>query len=157
MSFRKATRSIALHTAIAPLSALVALGAGCTGDPSVIPLEHVDDTVMSFEEFEALTYQEPESGIYIVDGDTPVTTFADLELFYEEYVRQGALIVNKRGAADDRWSDAQKLSLTYCVSKTFGNRYNAVVQAMAAATGAWEQAANVKFTHLSAEDNQCTA
>src|SRR4029079_4052192 len=112
---------------------------------------------ITFEEFEARTYQEPETGVYIVDGDTPITTIEELEAFYEQHVEAGALIINKVFSGDDRWSDAQKKNLTYCISPTFGNHKAAVVQAMADATAAWQQAANVKYTYLSAEDANCTA
>ncbi len=134
--------------------ATAALGAGCAGEPAV---ERVADTQqLTFAEFEAQTYREPDTGIYIVDGDTPIGDLALLEEFYETYVQQGALIVHRSGGADAKWNDTQKLELTYCVSTTFGARHGAAVQAMADATSAWEAAANVNYTHVSAEDGNCT-
>jgi hypothetical protein len=156
MPFRKTTRSLALTTVLAPLAALTALGAGCYGEPAQRPIEPIGETAMSFEEFEARTYREPGSGVYIVDGDTPITTLDDLKAFHEEHVQKGALVVNRTGAGDDRWSDAQKRSLTYCVSQSFGSRHGLVVQAMADATDAWQRTADVRFVHLSAEDRSCT-
>jgi hypothetical protein len=64
----------------------------------------------------------------------------------------GALVLNQVSGADDRWTDAQKLSLTYCVSTTFGSNYNAVVNAMANAAAAWMAAANVRFIYRSDQD-----
>lgn len=59
--------------------------------------------------------------------------------------------------ADDRWSDSQKRSLSYCVSTSFGANYAAAVSAMIDATAAWEQVANVHFIYASAQDGSCTA
>ena len=131
-----------------------AIGAGCAGEPGE---ELVADTYASFEEFEAQTYREPETGIYIVDGDTPIDDVKKLEEFYETHVRHGALIVHRAGGQDAKWNDTQKLDLTYCVSTTFGSRYDTALQAMKDATLAWEQVANVKFKHVSAQDGSCTA
>ena len=138
------------------LVSVAALSSGCIGAPEAAD-EDVDSTESSFETFEAHSFKEPGSGVYIVNGDTPVTDTKHLREFYQEYVQKGALIVDRSGGADDKWSDAQKLNLTYCVSTTFGNNYNAVVTAMAQATAAWKAATNVNFVYLSAEDTSCTA
>src|SRR5688500_20177623 len=46
--------------------------------------ETSDNTPSSFEEFEASTYREPwEGGLYIVDGDTPVTDQKALRELWE--------------------------------------------------------------------------
>ncbi|WP_437760232.1 FG-GAP-like repeat-containing protein [Sorangium sp. So ce1389] len=119
--------------------------------------ENTATTFTSFDEFKANVYQEPGTGVYIVDGDTPLVTREQLEEFYSRHVQDGTLIVNRVGGADDRWSDAQKRSLTYCVSTSFGANYASVVSAMASATAAWEEAANVDFIHASAQDGACTA
>lgn len=114
-------------------------------------------TAMTWAEFLTITYQEPESGVFIVDGDIPIGDFKQLREFYEKYVQSGQLIIHRNGSVDAKWSDTQKLNLTYCVSSTFGTRYNAAVQAMADATAAWEAASNVNFVHVSAQDSNCTA
>src|SRR4051812_39319567 len=119
--------------------------------------EDVGQSTMTFEEFEARVYQEPETGIYIVNGDTPVETRAKLKEFFEKFIQPGALIVDTSDGVDDRWSDTQKLNLTYCVSTTFGANYSAVVQAMADATAAWEQIAYVRFNHVIGQDSACIA
>ncbi|HEU4409682.1 MAG TPA: M57 family metalloprotease [Polyangiaceae bacterium] len=110
---------------------------------------------MSFDEFEAQTYREPATGVYIVDGDTPVLNADALRGFFDDHVQQGALIVNQAGGVDDRWDDTQKRNLTYCVSSAFGGNHSAVAQAMVSAAAAWEATANVDFIHLSAQDNAC--
>src|SRR5690348_15749185 len=75
----------------------------------------------TFEEFRAATYHEDwDGGVYIVDGDTPIVDDKALYEFWESQ-QQGALIVNRVGQNDDKWTDAQKLNLTYCVSNNFGS------------------------------------
>jgi len=146
------------RTFVMLFATLAALGSGCVGeaeDPVVE--EDVDEAGMTFEEFEARTFRETETGYYIVDGDVPILTVAELREFYEDHVRHGDLIVHRSGGTDVKWSDAQKNNLTYCVSTNFGSNYSAVVQAMASATGAWESAANVDFIHRSDQDSNCTA
>ncbi|MBK9262993.1 MAG: matrixin family metalloprotease [Polyangiaceae bacterium] len=134
---------------------LVAVLSGCVDSGNWS--ENVGETAMSFEEFEARTFREPDTGIYIVDGDTPIDDIKKLEEFYEQHVRQGALIVHRPGGQDAKWNDTQKMQLTYCVSNTFGTRYQAAVTAMEQATAAWEQVTNVNFTHVTAQDSNCTA
>lgn len=118
----------------------------------------VNGPEMTWEEFQAQVYQEPwEDGVYIVDGDTPVVSVKALREFYDQVFATSELIVHRAGGVDARWSDAQKTNITYCVSNGFGGNKNAVVSAMNAATGSWEQAANVNFIHLTQFDASCTA
>lgn len=119
--------------------------------------ELMGSTQMSFEEFEAQTFREPDTGIYIVDGDTPIDDIKKLEEFYETHVQQGALIVHRAGGSDAKWSDAQRMNLTYCVSTSFGTRYQTAISAMAAAAAAWEAVIPVKYIHVSEQDSNCTA
>jgi serine protease len=134
---------------------LVALFAGCveSGEKN----EGVSETALSFSEFEATTYREPETGMYIVDGDTPMDDIKKLEEFYEKYVQQGALILHQEGGVDAKWTETKRKQLTYCVSTTFGSRHSAAVTAMADATAAWEAVTDVDFTHLSDQDSSCNA
>jgi hypothetical protein len=112
----------------------------------------------SFEEFRASTYHEDfEGGVYIVNGDTPIVDDKALYEFWED-MQRGALIVNRVGGSDDRWTDTQKLNLTYCISNNFGTRKQTIIDAMKAATetSGWETMANVDFTYLPAHDANCT-
>jgi hypothetical protein len=118
--------------------------------------EQVGSTREGFEAFEARTWREPRTGLYIVDGDMPIATREELREFYEKHVR-GALTLHQVDAMDDRWSDAQKLNLTYCVSTSFGSRHDLVVRAMAAAAADWKSAAGINFVHLFSEDGACHA
>ncbi len=133
----------------------VTLLSGCveSGDQG----ELVGSTQMSFEEFEAQTFREPDTGIYVVDGDTPIDDIKKLAEFYETHVQQLALIVHREGGSDAKWSDAQRMNLTYCVSTSFGTRYQTAISAMADAAAAWEAVIPVKYIHVSAQDSNCTA
>jgi hypothetical protein len=111
----------------------------------------------SWEEFSANTYKETfEGGHFIVNGDIAVPNEKQLYEFWES-IQQGALIVNRAGGGDDKWSDTQKLNLTYCISNNFGNNKTRMVNAMATATAKWASLGNVKFVYLSAQDANCTA
>ncbi len=122
---------------------------------------------MSFREFKDNTFKEPfENGKYIVNGDTTIAGEKLLREFYEknieaapsvsdDTVREFAVMVV--GGLQAIWSTAQKRALTYCVSNTFGSRYNQMVAQMENATAAWESVADINFIHLMSEDGDCTA
>jgi serine protease len=117
----------------------------------------------AFEEFEQSTYKEPfEDGKYIVNGDMAIADRERLRDFFESRIKQapsppalGALVVHKAGGRDAVWDATLKKQLTYCVSNTFGERRQRVVEDMEAATRAWEEAADVDFIHLETEDADC--
>jgi hypothetical protein len=115
----------------------------------------------AFAQFEASVFREPETGIYIVDGDTPIESRQKLlEAFHAFNARgslDGDLIVRNVGGTDAKWDDTQKLDLTYCVSATaFAERRESVVTSMADAAAAWQGVAHVRFVHVEAEDSNCT-
>ena len=119
---------------------------------------------MTFEQFEAATYKEPfPGGKYIVNGDTPIVDSKRLREFFEKQVQQepapvaGSLIVNQVGGLDTIWNSTEKYTLTYCVSTEFGPHHDQVVTDIAAATQAWEQVADIRYTHVEAQDASCTA
>ncbi|QSQ22717.1 VCBS repeat-containing protein [Pyxidicoccus parkwayensis] len=135
--------------------------AACGGAPETSPTSPEPgslSTGVTYEEFKAATYQEPDTGIYIVDGDVPIVDEAALREFYDENVRPGALIIKTRNGADAAWNGTQALNLTYCVSTSaFGTNYNKVVEAMNRAAVAWENVAHVSFVHDSGQDSNCTS
>src|SRR5262245_9913677 len=140
-------------TALGSIALLSVAGCAIAGS------DNVSSTASeSFEEFRDSTYRETwDGGLYIVDGDTPIVDDKALYEFWEGHT-QGALIVNKQGQSDDRWTDQQKLNLTYCVSNGFGANKQAVVDALRAATETigWETMAAVNFTYVPAQDGNCT-
>jgi len=126
-----------------------------------------EEDPLSWEEFQAQAYREPDTGVYVVNGDELAADLDALWVSYEAYrdrvgvggryaTVEQPLIVNLVNGRDDRWSSSQAGNLTYCVSRSsFGSRYNAVVSAMSSAAGAWEGSANVNFVHASSQDGDC--
>jgi serine protease len=118
----------------------------------------------TFEEFKAGVYREPfPGGKFIVNGDTTILDEKQLREFFEMKIQtpqrphvDSALTLAQVMGLDLVWNQQQKRALTYCVGTQFGARHDAVVQAMQAAGGAWEAVAQVDFTHLPAEDADCT-
>ncbi len=127
---------------------------------------------LSWSEFVSQAAREPDTGVFIVNGDEMAEDEAALVSFYRAYradfdalhgltgdvaVSRQSLIVNTVNGADDVWPAATAQNLTYCISKKdFGTRYQAVVDAMAAAAGAWETAGRVNFVHDAAQDANCS-
>ena len=127
---------------IAALTGFTLLAAaGCGGADGQQESDQIGQA-QSWEEFRAQVYVDP-GGVFIVNGDTPIVDEKHLREFYDQYVKDGQLIVHTVGGADAKWSATQKLNLTYCVSNTFGTNYNAAVTAMNSATSAWEAVALV--------------
>lgn len=123
----------------------------------------------TFEEFKkAVTKESFPGGKYIVNGDTPISTEEQLLEFYKQNIEGSPgpnaefAVMNKQGK-DIVWNDSDKKGLKYCISSGaaesggFGNRYNTVVGAMADATRAWKDVADIDFVHVSQEDTNCTS
>jgi serine protease len=126
--------------------------------------DRVKSAGLSFEEFEEQVFREPfDGGKYIVNGDTPILDEKRLEEFFETSVREEPerfrpeLIVHQVGDLDAVWNHELKKVLTYCVSSSFGPRHAHVVRDMEAAAGAWEEVADIDFSHEEAEDDDCSA
>ncbi|MEZ4402818.1 MAG: M57 family metalloprotease [Kofleriaceae bacterium] len=143
--------------------AALGLSAACGGSPDAL----------TYDQFKAQAYQEPDTGVFVVNGDEVIEDEAGMRAQYERYlasvgdaidradglaVAESDLIVNRVGGADDKWSATAAQNISYCVSQSsFGSRYAAVVAAMNAATAAWEAVGNVNFVHASAQDGNCTS
>jgi len=121
---------------------------------------------LTFEQFKATVFKEPfAGGKYIVNGDVGIANDKQLREFYESSVvnappapdpDESELIINEVGGLDDLWSVAERHSITYCVTGSFGTHYGAVVAAMADAAAAWQAVSDVAFVHLGALDANCT-
>ncbi len=136
---------------------VLALAGGCSAG-EITGTGYIDNgEIPTFSEFEAATYREDtEGGVYIVNGDTTVANEKQLREYYDTLFST-ALIVDRRGNADSRWSDAQKRNLTYCISNDFGNRKQAVIAALDGATqNGWEVAADIDFIYDASQDGNCT-
>ena len=114
---------------------------------------------LTFDEFKATVYKEPfEGGKYIVNGDTTILNEKRLREFFEQNVKprqEAQLILNQVSGMDNKWNQQQKVQLSYCVSRSFGGRYDDVVQQMASATAEWEKAAAVDYIHDASKDASC--
>jgi serralysin len=149
-------------------SAIAALGisslVACTPD--------VGPEVLTYDEYKARAYLEPETGLFIMNGDELIETeeammesynnflqsLSDAKLREEGYatVEQG-LIINTSGGADDKWTPSVAANLTYCVDNKAAH-YSALVTAMSSGAGAWEAAASgINFVHVSSEDGNCNS
>ena len=84
------------------LLVVISIG-GCAVEPMDLAVNH--PASLSFEEFERTVYREPESGLYIVNGDIPISSRAKLQSFHAVFARTGALIVHNASGVDARWSD----------------------------------------------------
>src|SRR5690606_17463120 len=71
----------------------------------------------TWQEFLDSTYKEPgPDGVWIVNGDEPITDEKKLREFYDSlYAGGSALIVHQAGNIDAKWNAQQRLDLTYCV------------------------------------------
>jgi serine protease len=144
------------------LAALVILMVSCGAGADQSSVKNDSDATtsqlgLSWEDFQKTVVKVPgtEEGV-VFDGDTFVASAKELRQLYEAHIRIGNLIINQVGSGDDRWTDAQKLNLTYCVSNSFGRNKSAVVSAMNGAGAAWAGAANIKYVYVPSEDANCT-
>jgi hypothetical protein len=125
-------------------------------------VEPADDTatwgdVPSFDEWAETVYQEPATGVYIVDGDVPIATLDELRAYHARFVGAQALSIHTNLWGDVTWSSSQQRALTYCVSTSFGTNHATVVAAMNAAAADWESSTNVDFIHVASLDGTCTS
>ena len=128
---------------------------GCGVEPAGTA-EEFRDSFVSFEEFKAQLERDPTTNAYLVEEHIRIYTEAELADYYERQTQPGALSVHQYGGVDAIWNNAQKLNLSYCVSTQFGADHGTVVQAMADAAAAWQQASFVKFVYVSSQDGNCT-
>lgn len=149
----------------AVVAAAMAVVSGCGGQAPE------EQKKLSWDEFRASAYREPDTGVFVTNGDELAETEELLRAAYDRYaaeldsaavnpkldgVSDAPLIVNTVNGKDDRWAPSTATNLTYCVSSSsFGSRYSTVVSAMDAATSAWEGTANVNFVHVSSLDGSC--
>ena len=111
---------------------------------------------LSFEAWKAQQYREP-SGLWIVDGDTPVSGEQQLFELWSAW-QADQLAVYRVGGADVVWNATQKRNLTYCISNAFGANKSKVVAALREATdNGWDMFADVDFKYVAEQDGNCTA
>lgn len=130
---------------------------GCGTELTVTAGEETNLPGLTWEEFLSYTYQEPDTGVYVANGDEVFETITDLDAYWREYLSGDRLIIYYRSGADVKWTAAEAQNLTYCVSSgSFGSLYNTTVSAMSSATGAWEATgARINFIHSASQDSSC--
>ena len=110
----------------------------------------------SFDEFvQAVRRECGPNGKFLVDGDVAMSDVEQLHEFFEQRIQGIAPPADANAAS--MWPAPRKRTLTYCVSTAFGQQHDKVVADMESATGAWEQAASVDFSHVDAQDASCDA
>jgi serralysin len=146
------------------LAGVSLLGSACGNAGLEVTSQEEAMREATFEAFRATAYDEPDSDVFIVNGDETVEGEAGLRAYYDTYVRreglgtrEDPLIAYCLNTVRVKWSPTAARNITYCVSNTFGSRYSSVVSAMNAAAADWEATSNVDFIHLSQFDGDCTA
>ena len=83
----------------------MAVTGGCMGATADEHSEELlDDSHLTFQEWKDTVYQEPDTGIWIVDGDTPIVAERELREFFMNHVQPGALVVHQSGGVDAKWA-----------------------------------------------------
>ena len=89
-----------------PFLLAAASAVSCTSEPERTP-ESVQQYGVTFEEWKATVYQEQETGVWIVNGDTPIVHERALREFFMNHVQPGALVVHQAGGVDARGATAR--------------------------------------------------
>ena len=125
----------------------------------------------TFSEFAASIFQRPD-GAYVVDDDVPIRDENELYQYYlakffpTSSTGTGnvsvSLAIRSNTGSDVKWSDSQKLNLTYCISTGFnsyasGVGHLLVRSAIQAAAESWKGAAQVNYTHVNSQDSACAS
>jgi len=133
---------------------------GAVASASAVPLDASSD-VPTYQEFADSTYNDGQ--VFVVNGDEAMDSFGELRQFYDDmlatpkHVDEDSLIVNTVNGRDDKWSQSQVGSLTYCVSTKFGTRHADIVAAMASGSALWENASSaINYVYVPSQDASCT-
>ncbi|MBZ4413494.1 hypothetical protein VZQ01_43375 [Myxococcus faecalis] len=116
--------------------------------------EPEETATVSSQRLEA--YREPDSEVYVVEGDLAFDGASALRAYLEPSEGPGLVVGCPEGVIV-KWTPSEARDLRYCVSTAFGARHAVVVNALNQAAAAWEAAANVDFIHASSFDGACTA
>ncbi|MEM9455471.1 MAG: hypothetical protein AAGF11_14915 [Myxococcota bacterium] len=127
-----------------------------------------DARTPTWEEFRQSAFEEPQTGVFVVDGDIALPDLDALEAYYwdgvadserepaEQSFRLAINILRNTGGEQDKWSLEERRRLSYCVSEQqWGTRYAEIVDAMASAAASWNQSTNVNLVHDSSQDENC--
>jgi len=118
------------------------------------------DPEEEWQAFRASVYHEPfEHGVFIVEGDIPISDEDELRRYFDTYVSRTAqpLTVLTALGADVVWTGIDKFDLTYCISNAFGARKADVINGMETATRSWSDRVGARFRYVPEQDSNCTA
>jgi hypothetical protein len=141
-------------------SLLLATSCACSTAPDGEINVTQSDLEQDWETFRGTVYREPfEHGVFIVEGDTPISDEAALRQYYNTHIARTAqrLTVLTSMGADVIWQSSDKFDLTYCISNAFSDRKAAVIEAMDAASRSWSDRVGARFRYVPTEDANCTA
>jgi serralysin len=136
---------------------------GCAaqgGQPEQVIVEHEDELEESWQAYrDAARRMVDGHTVYVTEWDLVFTSEAGLRRHFDaELARESdKLAVFKQISTgfENTFSFAEQLSLTYCVSGSFGSDKSAAVADMQTAARRWEAVANVNFVHVPSEDATC--
>jgi hypothetical protein len=142
------------------------MATGCLDESETQDLADEGNSVATDDQARTITYEkflesvtiDPTTGTYLIEGDIAVDDEEAVRTYYEKtFGNAEGLTVNTINGTDDVWSATQRWNLSYCVSTAdFGNNKAMVVRAMQQAAAAWENVADVRFVHNTAQDGSCT-
>lgn len=121
--------------------------------------------IPTWDEFRRSAFQEPQTGVYVVDGDVALRDLDALEAYYwnaradvedsDEVGFRLAINLADNGKRD-AWGLDRRRALSYCVSRTlWGGRYGEIVGVMARAAERWNRSTNIQFVHDVTQDGSC--
>jgi hypothetical protein len=149
-------------------AALLSAVGACSSGEGTAPTEvevaastpHEQGPSLSWESFQAAAeksvhYVNGEK-IYIVEWDIPIRAIDLYSYYTKNFVNVKKSAVDGLAAGGDNvWTSWNELTLTYCISTSFGTNYSRMQTEMARATSAWMSVANVNFQYVSAQDSNC--
>lgn len=146
------------------LAASIASGSACATD-----LDARAGAVgghMTFDEYVASLPVDEETGAFVVEGDILAYDRSELTDYYAAHLYGTALTLDQvSDGIDSKYSVADALALTYCVSDAFGADKAAVRDTFAAAAQEWMDATKIaasdapalRFGYQPDHDDDCTA
>jgi hypothetical protein len=171
---RAATVRPAHETPDIPVTGTVTVAAALDADFAAAAAARDEWRNRTFDDYlQSLRRECGPDGKFLVNGDVAIRDVKRLREFFEERIQDNASPPPSKEMIDGRalsrsqltlaifngeeavWATQRKRALTYCVSTAFGGQHDKVVADMEAATGAWEQVANVDFSHVAAQDASC--
>lgn len=139
------------------LGALAVLaGCGTAVDDGNLGVTGSRPPPVSWEQFRARVYREPwPGGVYIVDGDIPLSDETELRAYYAAWSGGDALTVDQVFDTDNVYALDDRFALTYCISDDFGDQLSDVETAMSAATASWHDWIGVHYRYAADQDASC--